>query len=61
MPWWGFDGHQRLQHQFCRVIVWRTHPREYHPNVGHNKIDTSGVATLTYPDFVVRGTRKQRL
>lgn len=25
---------------------------EYHPNVGHNKIDTSGVAILTYPDFV---------
>lgn len=25
---------------------------EYHPNVGYNKIDTSGVAILTYPDFV---------
>ena len=25
---------------------------EYHPNVGLNKIDTSGVAILTYPGFV---------
>lgn len=26
---------------------------EYHPNVGHNKIDASGVTISTYPDFVV--------